>query len=192
MSTVKINVKQNRFALLARLNEEIFHIDDLQNLWNIREKNTLHTTLKRYVDQELLYRIYRGFYSLKPLDKIDPYLLGIKALHGYGYVSTETILAKEGIISQNLDKITLISSQSRRFSLAGRNYYSRKLDDKFLFNPAGLLEKAGVKSAALERAVADLLYFNPRFHFDGKIMIDWKKVKNLQKEIGYPPTSKRY
>jgi hypothetical protein len=39
--------------------------------------------------------------------------------------------------------------------------------------------------ANIERAVADLLYFNSNYYFDNKKRIDWKKVKKIQKEVGY-------
>lgn len=191
MSTVKKNTILHRFAKIAVLNEAIFHIDDLANLWGIKNENTLHTTLKRYVKQGLLFRIYRGFYSIKPVDKLDPYLLGLKAIYGHGYISTETVLISSGIIQQSIGEITLISSKSIRFSIGGNNYRSRMLADKYLYNPAGIKEKNGIKIASMERAIADLLYFNPKTYFDAGNLINWKKVKKIQKEIGYDFTKQK-
>jgi predicted transcriptional regulator of viral defense system len=185
MSTEYSNATSNRFALLARLNETIFHTQDLATLWKIKEKNTLYTTLKRYTRKGLLFRIYKGFYSIKPFDKVDPNLLGIEALHQFAYVSTETVLAQAGIIQQNLNYITLVSSVSKKFSIQKINYRSRKMSDKFLFNDIGINNTAGFLIADVERAVADILYFNPHFYFDSKKNINWKKVKEIRKEIGY-------
>lgn len=42
-----------------------------------------------------------------------------------------------------------------------------------------------VAVARLERAVADMMYFNPHYHFDNRKIINWKKVKEIQKAIGY-------
>lgn len=177
----------NRFAQLAKVGGFVFHAGDLANLWQIQNSNTLYTTLKRYTKKGLLFRVYKGLYSLKPAGELDPLLLGLKALHTYAYVSAETVLVRAGIIQQKIDFFTLISSRSRRFSVAGNNYYARKLKDSFLYQPAGIVEEGGVKKATVERAVADLLYFNPKAHLDGAAskMIDWKKVKKIQKEIGY-------
>jgi len=36
MSTEKKNIVQQRFALLARLGEVLFHTQDLANLWEIK------------------------------------------------------------------------------------------------------------------------------------------------------------
>ena len=198
MSTDRINNKENtalyqqRFVQLARMGIFVFHAGDLANLWKIRNRNTLYTTLKRYVKGGLLHRIYKGLYSLKPIEQIDPFLLGVKALHKYAYISAETILAQAGIIQQIIGQITLVSSQSKRFSIGENHYYSRKLADRFLYNPIGINEEQGVKKAAAERAVADLLYFNPHAHFDAEKFINWSKVKNIQREIGYPLTPDRY
>lgn len=186
MSTVKRNITQRRFALLAVLGESVFHVGDLANLWEISDKNTLHTTLKRYVEQGLLFRVFRGLYAIKPLEKIDPLLLGVKAAREFAYVSTETILSHSGIILQEIPYITLVAKKTKKFSIAENDYKSRQMNDMYLFNPAGIEMRNGVRIATVERAVADMLYFNPRAYFDGRDLIDWKKVKETQKQIGFP------
>ena len=186
MSTVKNNTNQRRFAILAALGETVFHVGDLANLWDIADKNTLHTTLKRYTKQGLIYRVFRGLYAIKPIEKIDPLLLGTKMAHEFSYVSTETVLADKGIIMQDIGQITIISSKSKKFSIAGYNFRSRQLSDMYLFNPVGIEMKNGVRTANVTRAIVDMLYFNPRAHFDAHDLIDWKKIKKMQKEIGYP------
>jgi predicted transcriptional regulator of viral defense system len=199
MSTGYIPKKDNnhhtssRFAKIAKLGDVVFHTGDLANLWNIRNKNTLYTTIKRYVGQGLLFRVYKGFYAIKPPQEIDAFLLGIKAIHGYAYVSTETILCKEGIIQQVLPAITLMSGVSRRFAIAGHQYHARKLADRFLYQSIGIVENEfGVRTALPERAIADLLYVNTHAFFDGDRMIDWAAVRTVQRTMGYPLTPKRY
>ncbi len=180
------NSNLNRFAELARLGEVVFHANDLANLWRISNKNTLYTTLKRYVGKGLLFRIHKGFYAIKPITEIDPLLLGTKALHEYAYVSCETILAEEGIIQQNVPAITLVGMKTKRFTIGAYQYYARKLADPFLYQSTGIMTKEnGVRKATRERAVADLLHFNPKAYFDAARLVDWKAVHILQKEIGY-------
>lgn len=188
MSTLRNNISAKRMALLAKKKEVIFHIDDLANLWEIADRNTLRVTLKRYADTKLLYRIYRGFYSLFPLSELDPVLLGAKALHTFCYLSTETILWAEGYISQAPSMYTFISNVSKQFRIGPHRYKSRRLHDRYLYQPAGLLTQNGVKRATPERAIADILYFNPTFHFDHPVK--WAKIKKLQKDIGYGPSKK--
>lgn len=65
---------QWRFAQVAKLGEIVFRADDLANLWQITNKNTLHTTLSRYVKKGLLFRIWKGLYSVRPVADIDPFL----------------------------------------------------------------------------------------------------------------------
>lgn len=161
-------------------------------MWEMTNLNTVYTTLKRYVRQGLLFRIYKGFYALKPLDELDPYALGLKAMHGYAYISTETILQTEGIIQQVVPSITIAGRASKRFTIGSWEYYCRKLSDQYLYNDAGIREVSGYKQATIERAVADMLYFNPRVYFDNTKAINWERVRELQKTIGYPPTASRY
>ena len=186
------NIKLNRFAQIAKLGITIFHAKDLANLWQIKEANTLYTTLTRYVKQGLLYRIYKGFYALKPINELNPLLLGLKALHEFSYISTETVLSQAGVIFQSSNNITLISSKSKKFNIGNNYYCSRQLADKFLFNSIGIKDCQGIKIATTERAVADLLYFNAKTHFDAPNFINWKEVKKIQKNIGYPFILKHY
>ncbi len=186
MSTVKNNTISRRFLILAKTGEYIFHTRDLANLWHIKDRNLLYTTLKRYTKQGLLIRLYRGLYAIKPIDELDPLLLGLKVIHGFAYISTETVLMRAGIINQQSDTITLVSSKSMRFSIGGHHYTSRQLTDTYLFNPIGIENNRGIKTASPERAVADLLYFNPHAYFDAQELIDWSKVKKIQSSLSYP------
>lgn len=170
------------------MGEVLFHAGDLANLWQIKNKNTLYTTLKRYTQKGLLHRIHKGFYSLKNPRDIDPALLGIRSLNGFAYLSTETVLAREGIIFQSPSAITLIGSKSEKFSLGGNFYIVRQLSDKYLFNSSGIGLADGYYRAEPERAVADLLYFNPDYYLDGEDLVDWKKVDEIRKEVGYKVT----
>ena len=183
-------LQAQRIALLANKGETIFHIKDLATLWNIREPKTLRMTLKRYADAGLLHRIYRGFYATLPLEDLSAEELGAKALHAYTYLSTETVLFQQGYMSQKPQAITFISSNHKIFNIGGRAYLSRQLKKAFLYSPEGLQEQNGIKIASVERAIADLLYFNPLASFDKKV--NWSAVRSLQKKIGYTLTPTRY
>lgn len=183
--------KQNqvcRIALLARQTQPVFHSQDLARLWDISNPNTLYTTLKRYNQKGLLFKVYKGLYSLFLPEKLDPLLVGLKALHGYAYVSTETILIQSGLMFQVSYKYTLVSNISRDFKVGANFYKSRQLADKYLYNPAGIIEADGILKATPLRALSDMLYFNPKFYFDGIKTVDLKKLNELQREIGYPLT----
>ncbi len=176
-----------RIANLATLGEQVFHADDLANLWKIRKRSTLYETLSRYTKTGLLHRIHKGMYSILPPGDINPELLGIKALHGPAYISCETILFEKGIINQSPQVITLISFFSRKFNIAGNWYFSRKMTDRFLLNDTGIETHSGVRRASTTRAIADMLYYLPTKYFDNP-HIDRDAVRALIRVVGYPVT----
>ena len=159
---------------------KLFHTQDLALLWGIDNRNTLYTQIKRYVQKGILHPIHKGFYATVSPSQINPTLLGIGYLHDYAYLSGESILFSHGIIFQQSPYITLISSVSQKFTIAGNQYLVRRLKPEFLLNPLGLVYKNNYFEATLERAVADLLYFLPQKHFDNPL-INWLKVKTIQK-----------
>ncbi len=187
MSTVKKNISQSRFATLARMGERVFHTDDLANIFGISNINTLHVTLSRYVRAGLMKRVYRGLYSFDDPIKLDKLLLGVKVLHRFCYITTETVLAQAGIISHHVDAITFVCDLSKQFELAGHRYRFRQLESRYLYNDTGvMLRTDGVRIASVERAVADMLYFAPNYHFDNYHAINWDAVRTISADLGYP------
>jgi len=183
MYRTKQHKKKNKLDLLLKHPKDLLHTQDLASLWNIKNKNTLYTTIKRYVKKGFLFRIHKGFYSKVPIDKLNPVKIGMGALHSFCYLSTESVLAREGIISQSIFRITLISDQSKKFKIGDNYYLSRQMKDEFLFDETGIIKKNGIRQATIERAVADLLYYSPNYHFDAPSLIDWDKVKKIKKEV---------
>ena len=175
----------DKYKILLRQDKKTFHSSDLALLWEINNQNTLNMTLKRFVDRGILNRIHKGFYSTTDIDSLDPLDLGFSYLNTFSYVSLETVLAKKGIIFQDIKYITFVSSKSTTFKLNGTMYKSRQLKDAFLNNTSGISKSGNHFEANLERAVADMLYYNPRYYFDNSDAIDFEKVKSLQKRIGY-------
>jgi len=175
----------SKINTLLKQKQKLFHTADLSLLWGITNPNTLYTTIKRYSQKGILIPICKGFYSTIGIDQIDPIELGIGYLHQYSYLSTETVLAQGGIISQNISYFTLISVKSRKFNLGSFSYLARRMKDAFLYQTSGIVIQNNYRRATLERAVADLLYFNPVYHLDGARQINWEKVRQIQKEVGY-------
>lgn len=190
MSILKKNISAARIVALATRDERLFHISDLSSLWDITDRNLLRITVNRYVKSGLLYQVYRGFYSLIPVKNLDPLLLGMKAIHGYCYLSVQSILFRAGYVSRKIHAHTFVAAKSRRLDIAGHHFICRQLSGKFLYNPEGVEMMDGVYQATVERSIADMLYFNPKFDFDHPV--DWLKIRALQKKIGYPLTPKRY
>src|SRR3990167_505883 len=102
---------------LLKLQQNLFHTNDLALIWGIDNKNTLYTWIKRYIQKGILIPVQKCLYSTIPLDQLDPIRLGISLIHGFAYLSTESVLAQEGVISQAVFAITLIGSISKRFEV---------------------------------------------------------------------------
>lgn len=184
MNSIK-EPSQHKIDILLKQKKRLFHVSDLKLLWGISNKRTLYSVLGRYTQKGILIPIYRGFYSVLPLSQIDPIELGSSALHSYCYLSTESVLAQHGIIFQQLSAYTFCAPKNKQVHIGNLTFRSRQLTDKYLFNEVGINNEKHSKIATLERAVADMLYFNPRYHFDNHDSINWSKVKKLQREISY-------
>ncbi len=159
-------------------------------LLGIDNANTLRVTLYRLTQAGVLHRIHRGLYSLLPSDRIDPSLLCAASLHRFCYLTTESVLRSEGYILQSMDAFTFVSDVSRRYEVREHRVISRRLHPRFLHNQEGIIRKNGILQATLERAIADMLYFDPWYHFDRPVY--WARIAALQETIGYPRTPHRY
>jgi hypothetical protein len=96
------------------------------------------------------------------------------------------VLEQSGIISQRIYDYTFATDQSKHVSVRQWNFRYRKLKVEYLHNPTGISKQDDGFVATVERAVADMLYFDPRYHFDFREAINFDKVREIQKEIGYP------
>ena len=176
--------------MLASAGQPLFHANDLAELLRIPNANTLRVTLHRLVRAKVLRRVWRGLYGILPAEVIDPAMLGSACLHRFCYLTTESVLRDEGYILQSMDAVTFASGVSRKFTAGGRRFVSRRLHPRFLHNQQGIITAGGVFRATVERAIADMLYFDPWYHFDRPV--NWKRVRSMQNIIGYPLTPHRY
>lgn len=176
----------DKIGILAQQPQRLFHTSDLKILWNITNQNTLYKTITRLIKKKVLIPIQKGFYSLVPLDQFDPIEIGFRAINHFSYLSTESVLSKNGIINQSPNKITFVSNSSANFIINNNHYLVRQLKPQCLNNSIGITQNdRGVFVANVERAVADTLYFQPNYHFDADSLINWDLVKNYQHQLGY-------
>ncbi|MDD2225011.1 MAG: hypothetical protein PHP97_02515 [Candidatus Shapirobacteria bacterium] len=175
---------KDKIGILIQQGQKLFHTSDLKVLWNISNQNTLYKTIARLIQKKVLISIQKGFYSIVPLDRLDPIEIGFRAINHFSYLSTESVLSKNGIINQSPGKITFLSSSPANFNINGVSYLVRQLKPQCLNNTVGIVQNdKGVFIASTERAIADMLYFQPNYHFDADSIIDWKLVKNYQQQI---------
>lgn len=170
---------------LLKSDQKLFHTQDLALLWKMDNRNTLYTAIKRLLKKGVLIAVTKGLYSVLSLDQIDKVRLGQALIHQFCYLSTETVLAKEGVISQKVYPITFVSSLSKKIKHNDNLFIFRKLKTQYLLSPEGIKQEGGVYVAGKERAVADLLYFNPKYYFDNPSLVDWIKVREIQRKVGY-------
>lgn len=175
-----------KLTQLLHFHQPLLHTQDIALLWAITNDNTLHTTIKRYIQKNALHPIQKGLYSTIPVDRLDPLQLGAKLIHRYAYVSTETVLTQAGVIAQIPQQFTFVSDISDTITWHSLTYKVRKLAPQFLYNPAGITQQpSGLLIASVARAIADMRYFQKNYHFDAHESIDWEQVRAVQKEIGY-------
>lgn len=167
-----------------RQNQKLFHTEDLAMLWQTTNRNTLYTTIKRYVKRGILIPVHKGLYSTLALGEVDIKQVGLKHVHGYSYVSTETVLAEAGVITQEVKVVSLVGERSVKFKINGVRYSCRRMVPKYLYQSVGINMENGVRSASVARAVVDLRYFNPGYQLDGLSLVDVKEIKKIKKEMG--------
>lgn len=177
---------KDKIGVLIQQSQKLFHTADLKILWNISNTNTLYKSISRLIKKNTLFSVYKGLYSLVPPNQLDPVEIGSRAINTFNYLSTESVLSKNGIINQSPSKITFVSCISKNFTINQNIYSVRQLKPQCLNNSLGITQDdKGIFVANSERAIADMLYFQPNYHFDANNLIDWKLVKNYQLQLGY-------
>ncbi|MFH2019376.1 MAG: hypothetical protein ABII80_02085 [bacterium] len=161
-----INRKANKIQQLLKHDRRIFRTSDLAVLWEIQNKNTLLTTIKRYIKRKILVRIKKGVYSTVPLEKLEAYELGCALAGPLSYVSTETVLAQQGVISQVPRKITLMGKKAGSWVVEGNEYWCRYLAPKHLVDRVGIVETTRYAVATPPRAKKDLRRVNPHVYLE--------------------------
>lgn len=180
-----ISRNMDKQKILLEQERRIFKTSDLSLLWGIDNRNTLLTTIKRYVQKGILYRIKKGLYSTTPLNKLHVYEIGCARSGSLSFVSAETILQKEGVLVQDLGKITLFGKKRLEFEESGIKYLCRHLNPKFLTNREGVIDEIKYSTATLDRALADILNLNPRYYFDNELAVKRSQWKTVAKKVGY-------
>lgn len=172
----------NKQKVLLEQDRTLFHTQDLALLWGITNSNTLRTTISRYLKTGLLKPIHKGLYTTNNPAQLDPITLARAVIHGYCYLSCESVLFHQGVIHQSVPSLTFVASRTRNFTLpSGATVRVRQLSPRYLMNTLGVSN--GV--ADLERAAADLLHYAPSYYLDSPQLLDSDKLAHYQKLLGY-------
>ena len=173
-------IRDTRKLSLLLINEKrIYRIADLATLWDSLNRNSLTTTIRRYKERKILYEVSKGIYSTVPLDKLHPYEIGCAVSGSLSYVSTETVLEKEGLIMQRINAVTLMGEKKKEFEIAGQRFLCRYLNPKYLVNRIGIKDEIRYSIACKNRAVADIKHVNRVYFIDNTIGFEKEKVKQI-------------
>lgn len=168
--------KGDYLTTILRSNKTVLTFKDIALLWQDANTNAARVRLNYYVKNCDLHRIRRGLYS-----KGGEYNKTELATRIFtpSYVSFETVLAKEGLIFQYQNSITIASYLTRDITIEGQTYLFKKIKDTILTNTIGIEIANETSIASKERAFLDILYINADYQFDNIRSLDWDKIYNI-------------
>jgi len=162
---------------LVDTKKTIFSVDDLRQIWQIKNKNYLKTIVARLFKSGKITRIKRGIYAIS--NNYNIYELANK-IKSPSYISLETILQKKGIIFQDYSNSVYAISNNTISIKVGKNTFKYfKIKDEILFNPLGIENEDFVNIASAERAIVDRIYLTPGYYFDNLREVNIKKLKKI-------------
>lgn len=165
---------ENDYLLkLLKSKNSIFSTKEVAMLWENPDSNFVRQKLYRYSKSGKLYPVHRGFYAR---DKDYNNLELATKIYTPAYISLETVLFQEGVVSQFYNQIFIASYLSRDLVIDGQKYSFRKIKNSVLINDLGINFANGYYTASLERALLDVIYLNKEYHFDNLLSVNWDKV----------------
>lgn len=168
----------NLIAKLYQSPKTILTNKDLALIWEETNSNNLKAKIAYYVKQGALTRLTRGIfakdanYNAKEL---------ATSIYTPSYISFETVLREAGIIFQHYDTIFVVSKWPKTITIDKYTFTFRKLKDKVMFNPTGVVSKDNYSAAIPERAFLDTIYLFPNYYFDNLKSINWEKCGEMVK-----------
>lgn len=177
--------RMNKSQSLIETPKNIFTTKDLAVVWNIQDKNTLWTTIKRYVADAKLYRIRKGLYSKLPTTKLNNYEVACALCGPLSYITLETVLCEAGAMYQDVTSTVLAGQKSQTIKVGDKVIRCKQLKPEYLVNRTGIKDMETFSQATPERAMADLLYYKPKYYLDNPLAVDQKKVQEIKREVNY-------
>lgn len=163
---------------LNTLSKNIFRTSELGLLWGIHNRNTLYITITRYTKDGLLFRLYKGLYSKKPVTSLHPFEIACAVAGPYSYISTESVLAMNGIIMQQPSMVTAIGLKNTKVDVVGHRIMVRSLSPSYLHNRNGIEDKGLYSIATVERAIADIEHYDKAYYLDNRAHIKERVLRD--------------
>ena len=165
------------YKKLVQSGKTIFDMNDLAQIWRIKDGNHLKVIVNRLFKRGDIQRIQRGVYALG--ENFDQWELANK-LKNPSYVSLATVLRKHNIIFQEQGStITCVSNNTLNKKIGDLTFRYYKIKDEILVDHKGLVLSETTTVATPERAVCDQLYLFPNFYFDDLSKVDFDKLKDI-------------
>lgn len=172
---------------IARIPKSYFSLTDIAKVSTLA-RESLWVSLSRLVKQGRLVKLARGWYTADiaavNLEQFAP------DLYPGSYLSFESVLAAQGILSQQPMAITCATRRQRKtVTVGGRDIIYRHLQPKMFW---GYRRVGQVSEAEPEKALLDLAYLSLRGYakFDAEEMhldlLDKKKLSVFLRSIGSP------
>lgn len=161
---------------IIRADQTVFSTSDISLLWHETNLDLIKSRLNSYIKTKKLFHIRQGLYAKSK--EFDRFELATR-IYTPSYISFETVLAKEGLIFQKHNQITIASYLSRDITIQNQNYSFTKVKDSILLNQQGIENKQNLSIATRERAFLDTLYSHTDYHFDNLRSINWDIVDEI-------------
>jgi len=171
-----------RLKILNSTGKTVFTLKNFQDLWGSNPKST-KIIAKRMVDNKLITRIERGYFSLD--EEFNIYELANLVISP-SYVSLDSALFYHGISFQAKQTVTSVSLLNYERKAAGRVFRYYAMKGSLFFNLEGIHYKDNLAIASPERAILDCLYFNFLPNIDNSDKANLGQLKALSNF--YPKT----
>lgn len=162
---------------LYRSKNSVFTTKEIALILGETNAKALKSKINYYIKKGVMQTVRKGVYVKPDYDKLE---LATK-IYTPSYISLETVLQKEGVIFQYYRTIFAVSYLSRKINLDNQEIQFRKIKNKTLLNPAGIIKTETYSIATKERAFLDALYLYRDYHFDNLDILDKNKVFELVK-----------
>lgn len=166
-------IKGDFLTTILKSDKTVLSLKDISLLWGVSNTAATRVRLNYYVRNNDLYHIKKGFYSKdKKYNKLE---LATK-IFTPSYITFETVLAREGLIFQFQNKITVASYLTREIEIDEYPFSFKKIKNTVLTDSIGVNQIDETSIASKERAFLDTIYNNIEYHFDNLRSIDWDRV----------------
>ncbi len=168
------------FAKILQSKLDLFTIDDLKQILQTKNEQTIRNYLSRAKKKWLVENLYYWIWKI-PWRKEDIFYLATK-IKKKSYISFESVLKKHWVIFQYYwDDIFLASDNT--WIKYYKNYKIKyfKIKDDILLNPLGIKFDLWYPIATLERAICDIIYRSKNYFFDDLSFVDFDKLQKIAK-----------